>query len=724
VGAVVALITVGCFSPLARAAPLPDGRAYERVSPVDKNGGDITGDGQMVVASASGNAISYASRASFADTLGTGGAGQTQYIARRGSGGWATQAITPRPAPEAFQIFTGGTQIPIFSDELASAILWAYDLPDVSGDSPSVVNLYREDTATRTIVPLDTSQASPLMPGEFSGAFWGASDDARHVSLVFQRPLLPGAPAGVPTVYEWADGALRIAGVMPDGTVPDAGSDVLPKIYRRTVSPDGSRVMFVSPPTGDSQLYMRVDGERTVWVSGPESSGFVGEPADVMLQAVSGDGRHVLFTTSSPLLREDDNGGSDLYLYTDSSDPTSDSNLTLISRSGASSGGISGADDGGAVVGTSDDASRIYFDDTNGNLYLWDHGDLKHLSSDVPRGYDRRDGALLAVTDSMPGASRVTPDGRHLAFLTNATSGSDQVHGLTGQVTNAHLAMYAYDAATGALNCCSCPSDGRPATADAQVVPNVSVATASSRLSGARPRYLSSDGEVFFSTADALVPEDTNLITDTYECDARTGTVSLLSSGRSADGAWFVDASATGGDVFLVTRTRLVGTDRDALVDLYDARVGGGFPEPGSPPRACVGEECQGDVSGTSNELGIGTESFSGAGSAPTPRRAHVKLIGARLFVGASARVAIRVSDGGKLSWRGVGIRPGARRVSHAGTYRVRISLTPRARTQFRQTGVQHSLLTLRFTTLQHSRSAATVGLTFKTNRVGKAVSR
>ncbi|MFL5818094.1 MAG: hypothetical protein ACJ76L_10900 [Conexibacter sp.] len=677
----------------------------------------------MAIASESGNAIAYASRASFADTTGTGGAGQTQYVARRGATGWATHAITPRPAPEAFQVFLGSTQIPTFSDELERAILWAYDLPDVSGDAPDILNLYREDTATRSVSSLPLNQSEPLMLGDFGGAFWGASDDARNVSLVFQRRLLPQAPAGVPTVYEWADGTLRIAGVLPDGSIPDAGADVLPQFYRRAVSPDGSRVLFVSPPTGDVQLYMRVDGARTVWISEPENGDFTGTPTEVLLQAVSGDGRHVLFTTSSRLLREDDNDGSDLYLYTDSDDPRSDSNLTLISRPGASSGGINGSEDSGAVVGTSDDASRIYFDDVNGNLYLWDHGDLRHLSGELQRGYDRRTGTLLSAVDSAPGAARVSPDGRHLAFLTNSTSGNDQVHALTGQVTNGHLAMYAYDAGQGAFTCCSCPSAG-PATSDAVIVPAATRATASTFLTGARPRYLSADGHVFFSTADALVPDDTNGVTDTYECDARTGSVALLSTGRSADGAWFVDASTSGDDVFFVTRTRLVGADRDALVDLYDARVGGGFPEPALAPRACVGEECQGDASGSPNDLGIDTESFLGSGGALAARRAHLKLIGARVFAGMSARVAIRVSSAGTLSWRGVGIRAGARRVGKAGRYRVRIALTRRARAQLQQTGMQRLKVTLRFTSTRHSRSAETVRLTFKTNRIRKAVSR
>ena len=48
----------------------------------------------------------------------------------------------------------------------------------------------------------------------------------------------------------------------------------------------------------------------------------------------------------------------------------------------------------------------------------------------------------------------------------------------------------------------------------------------------------------------------------------------------------------SGDNVFFTTRDRLTEADHDELIDLYDARVGGGFPE--SPPaRECHGEECQ-----------------------------------------------------------------------------------------------------------------------------------
>lgn len=715
--AVMVLAATCCTPARALSDPLPDGRAYELVSPSDKNGGDITGDGHMVVASASGDAVEYSSRASFADTAGTGGAGQTQYVARRSAAGWTTHAITPTPAREAIQLFVGSTQIATFSDELEAAIMWAYDLPEVSGDTPQMLNIYREDTAARTFEPITVSQAEAIGFGDFFGAFWGASSDTRHISLVTQRRLLPEAPSGVPTVYEWTNGVLHIAGVLPDGTIPAEGSDVAPKFYRSTVTPDGSRVLFVSPPSGDSQLYMRVEGSRTVWISQPENSGFTGTPAEVMLQAVSGDGRHVLFTTTSRLLPEDQNDGPDLYRYTDSVNPATDSNLTLISHTGD----IDGSDQGGAVLGTSADASRIYFDDLNGHLYLWDHGAVTMISDSVPRSYGGN-GTLLSASDSQPGAARVSADGAHLAFLTNATTGNDQVHALTGETTDAHVEMYAYDAAHRNLTCCSCPREG-VATSDARVDPDATVATASSSLLGQRPRFLTADGRhVFFSTADALVPSDTNGVADTYECDTDTGTVARLSSGRSAEGSWFVDASTSGNDVFMVTRAQLVRADRDALVDLYDVRVGGGFPEPAPQPQPCQGDQCQGGSSAPPVDLSIGTETFVDSREGRRVQTGAIRVLGSHGLRGLAARLTLRVSEPGKLSWLAVGMHRGTRHIQRPGTYSVVVRLVRSAKLRLLRTGVYHVRLTLRFTASQGEAgtTTATARLTFKTIRISK----
>ena len=70
-----------------------------------------------------------------------------------------------------------------------------------------------------------------------------------------------------------------------------------------------------------------------------------------------------------------------------------------------------------------------------------------------------------------------------------------------------------------------------------------------------------------------------------------SGCIDLISSGRSEGGASFVDASADGSDAFFLTDGSLVATDAGG-VDVYDARIGGGFPE-STDVIPCFGDACQ-----------------------------------------------------------------------------------------------------------------------------------
>jgi hypothetical protein len=606
---------------------LPDCRAYEMVSPIDKNGGDIDAAGnEATIASADGNGIVYSSRAGFADSGGSGVNGQTQYLARRGAAGWESHSITPRSAPEAFQIFVGSTVVNWFSADLSHGVVWAGDLPGASDDIADGINSYREDTGSGALETLSRSEVKPIANpfAFFEPMRWGVSEDDSHIVVVNETQLTPEAAPGAPNVYEWVNGSYRLAGILPDGSVPSEGSSVRPEYLRDTISPDGSALAFISPPfvsrPSESQLYLRRNGEKTIWVSDPEGSGPVAKPAEVELEAVSADGRHVLFTTTSRLLDEDTNDGPDLYLYTEGPDPAHESNLTLISRSGDV---VAGSEET-PLVGLSRDATKIYFYVNGGLLMLWDNGRLSTLAATSPAVGNLRGGNSISIISSSPGLSRVSPDGNTLAFFSQSTYGKR--YGLTGAVTENHAELYIYDAAENTLSCASCPTDGEPATVDATEMPHASNASPEFRLPGDRPRFLSSDGRrVFFSTAEALVREDTNGVSDAYEYYPETGQVTLLSTGTSPDGAWFGGAGSSGDDAFLFTRQKLIGVDTDTLVDLYDARVEGGFPEPRPAPAPCSEDGCQGQSPAGPAREPTGSASFEGPGNltAKRHRRRH-----------------------------------------------------------------------------------------------------
>ena len=54
-----------------------------------------------------------------------------------------------------------------------------------------------------------------------------------------------------------------------------------------------------------------------------------------------------------------------------------------------------------------------------------------------------------------------------------------------------------------------------------------------------------------------------------------------------------IGTDASGRDVFFTTADQLVGQDTDTDIDIYDARVDGGFPAPALSP-SCSGDACQG----------------------------------------------------------------------------------------------------------------------------------
>ncbi len=158
----------------------------------------------------------------------------------------------------------------------------------------------------------------------------------------------------------------------------------------------------------------------------------------------------------------------------------------------------------------------------------------------------------------------------------------------------------------GELVCASCnPSGARPAGRDAELQrPDAVWAAAQSPAGTTRsvpsPRALSADGRrLFFESTDALVPGDTNGAADVYQWEApgegsckttspsysprNGGCVDLISSGQSARDSELHRRLPERRDVFFTTASSLVAAD-PGLIDIYDARVGGGFPP--APPAA------------------------------------------------------------------------------------------------------------------------------------------
>jgi hypothetical protein len=613
---------------LQRSTGLPDCRAYELVSPPEKSGSDVIQQTTKTHVAADGDGVTFSSLGAFGELQGT--SFDTEYLSRRtgapGTNGWNTVGIRPPGASDTINaIFTENNQtfVNAFTPDLSAAVYRAWypltDAPNVA----EVSNFYRVTGlgGAGPGVQLLSDGVTPLPPWTATAkqlatpGFVGASTDLQHVVFESKLNLTADAPpysafcellnglAGCRTrLYENTQGTVRLAGRIPSppdtecddvtGPVcvaaPSSQAGISPTQYSgRMVSADGRRVLFQAPAVAEpGAIYMREDDTRTVLLA-----------HEGVLWTASADGSRVFFTTGESLLPEDTDSAPDLYMY--NADAAPGEHLTLISASAT-------ANDGnvGAVLGASDDGHYVYFTDAGqllagepaadlAGLYLWHEGRLAYIGS----LRDSAEGVLNSPRtgwkfESEMSTVRVSPDGLHLLFITHDGTGFTGRDGFAGSNQDGHQELYLYDAETNSLACASCNPDGAEATSDASS--NVRVGAAASAGTTKLSHALSDDGRyVFFSTAEPLVAQDTNGTSDAYEYDALTGTVRLLSGGTDPAPSYFIDASNDGQNAFFVTRAQLVGWDTDDNYDLYDARVGGGLPEPVAAAPPCAGDGCR-----------------------------------------------------------------------------------------------------------------------------------
>jgi hypothetical protein len=286
----------------------------------------------------------------------------------------------------------------------------------------------------------------------------------------------------------------------------------------------------------------------------------------------------------------------------------------------------------------------------------------------------------------------VTDDGRQLAFVASTPiTGYDNTDAATGAPDSE---VFVYDADADRTTCASCRPDGTRPTGPSRLSPQSGPFDLS--------RGLTDDGQrVFFESDDALVPGDTNGRRDVYVSENADAGPALLSDGRFGGNAAFMDASADGDDAFIVTRARLVAQDRDDNADVYDARVGGGFPAP-APSAECQGDACQTPPAPPPAAPEPPTLFVRGAGAAETaPARAsfRVKALDAKarrtLARTGTVTLTASITRAGVLSAKAT-MASGRSRIAVArrtvaarrpGTVGVRLTLSAAARSRLARTG-------------------------------------
>ena len=631
---------------------LPDGRVFEMVTPPDNENADVSSPPQGLAntdvldvgaegasstlpfqASADGDAVSYAGDPGA--TGGTGEDGQNLYFASRlPEGGWSQVNIS-----------TGG-----------SSLAFAGGL-----------SLGRLTNAGTSTVP---AFSHFLSGGEGNVLYDETGGQSYPVSVLPDGETTSEAVFGTPNVTE---------------PHQDDGRAVVD----RAISADGSRIFFSTaeakrengrieygPPKA---LYVRENDTSTVQVDKAQP-GAEGPSGGGLFWTASSDGSRVFFTDCSRLTKESTAvftpgcgagrggrlSGSDLYEYDVETGGLTDLSVALDPAEPAEVQGVVGSSENGeyvyfaagGVLGDGaakgavpqtcqppTDSGGTYMPGTPCNLYL------------------RHDGATSFVVALSPGANEVEPaagagfgmweqslgdrtaevsaDGGLVFSVPPENGKNDQEYVIGGVGGGGGDEVYVYSAETGRLTCVSCsPSvevssvGGRPQGVGA--AGGWLPATGDESNAAYQQRFISEDGDrVFFDSFSDLVPQDRggrNVFEwerdGTGSCTENPGCVYLLSGGTSQAGSSFLDASANGNDVFVITRAQLTPADENDAYNVFDARVDGAQP----PVKTeCQGTGCQGvppapPIFATPSSATItGAEAYEPGGRESNPPKKVVK---------------------------------------------------------------------------------------------------
>jgi hypothetical protein len=633
---------------IGSSAKLPDCRAFEMVSPVDKEGADLKalgGEPRALEQSAPlGDRLAYGAYRAFGDAVSA--PWNSQYIATRHDGeGWTSRAITP---PRTKQITVSSAQIKselrYLSPDLCAGWLQTLDDPPLApGAIAGSPNLYR-----RSLCP---------QPGGYAALSTGEFPELTGASLKLE---LEGVSAdGTEAVYlAGAEHTLRLYGF--------ADGDVMPRSL--CVLPGGSEVAEICTAGGPLGVLradnsqnrinnaLSADATKLYWTRENGSLYLRENPFGEGIECSGTEAPCTTAIRTTDRIRTGEatqfwgaSADGSVAFYSTSKNGTS---TGLFEFDAASKVSTKVAGKAAGVAAISEDASRLYFVsqedlDVGGpaqagqqNLYLREAS-----------GPSVRFVAALAEKDVRPAAggksvvateprfrpTRTSPDGSSLAFMSFAPLTDYDNTDLNNGETDAEVYLYraAADEGKGKLLCVSCnPAGTRPIGANiavnvgADFWAGASIPVAETNLH--ESRVLSKHGtRLYFNTSDSLARGDTNGVGDVYQWEAAgtgsckstgadyypsaEGCIDLISSGQSQVDSVFTEATPDGSDVFFNTFSSLVPQDPGSA-DIYDARVNGGLPSPSGPSPSCEGEACQGPYV-PPNDPTPASSTFQGAGN-------------------------------------------------------------------------------------------------------------
>jgi hypothetical protein len=588
--------------------------------------------------------------------------------------GWQTEAIDP---PRSLQFrLEFESPYKAFSADLSNGWLLQESEPTLDPCAPAGFDgLYRRDGAG-ALQALNCAAVEHVNTLQFLPEIQGFSADGSRSVFRANAALTPEASKAttegrpIYQAYESTGaGQLRLVSTLPNGepsaTDSSAGASGennpggFYNFNRRgslanAVSEDGARVFWsASTGGGNGPIYLRTNADKA------QSKVEAGQCTQAATRACT---IAVSETVSNePAYFQDANPQGTRALFTIRDGPLAGNLYEFDAEAQPPASQLIGEGVQEHILGASAGLSRVYYASTvasaqqqaegalagKPNVYLYEEGTSRFIAT-LTSGSEASDvsnpfGSPNSTTPIYRTA-RVSANGESLAFMSNSRQLSEQSAGYDNtdaQSGEPDAEVYLYDAGAGegkgALRCVSCnPSGARPSggretaggNASAKFFVAARVPTFENQLY--QPRYLSDGGKrVFFDSYEGLVLADTNGKQDAYQWEAAgsgsctsasrsyvpasQGCISLISSGQSPADSEFLDADPSGANAFFTTAEGLVPQDY-GLVDLYDARVDGGFPQPPATPPVCEGEACQSPPEAP-NDPTPASAAFEGAGN-------------------------------------------------------------------------------------------------------------
>lgn len=615
---------------------LPACRAYEQVTPVDKEGSQevflysTTGFAANTIAGEDGEHFAVENKGVNWGSSST--QGQSPYFfSRDPRKGWQMTAASAQPETGVKELVQ-----PIFSDDLTN--FGFQERTDTSANAEA------EEIALRAGPPGGPYVTVASFPHKTTEeVFVGASRDFSKLFFQSEDRSLLGSPTGTKSgqdLYEYSSGQLRQVNVNSEGkklgscgaAVARGGDGESGRSDRHAVSSDGSRIYFEAVPGANcseaAHLYLREGAAKTVDIgtysflaANPDGSEVLlerrGATTEVFLYEAASATVKPLFATETTTFAVSEDLSA-IYFFSNEARPETEA--PALSREGE-----------GEV----------------NNLYRYDVG-VGKLSFVVQ----------AEETDSNTYEAQVSPDGRYVYF------GSGRIGGVPGGALAENggfrkakptpfrhtTQIYRFDSEQDSIECISCasPFDPEPKLA------SLFTGRQGSRANGTPiRRFVTADGSrAFFETPAALVPGDVDgevtpaevegyeystqafdsPSTDVYEwrrqgldgCAHLQGCLALITSGRGGYLNILLGTAQEGHDVFFYTGSQLVAQDNDTAGDIYDARIDGGFAPPPSPPVECEGDACS-TPANAPNDATPSSLTFDGAGNLVAPPTPAVK---------------------------------------------------------------------------------------------------